>query len=60
MAGFLLLYGSQTGQAKGIAEEMSREAAAAGITCRLFCLDEFAKVKEESRVLKKRKSCLQR
>ena len=35
---FLLLYGSQTGQAQAIAEEFSEKATQAGLSPELHCL----------------------
>ena len=35
---FLLLYGSQTGQAQGIAEEIADRATEQGLTAELRCL----------------------
>eukprot|EP00037_Helgoeca_nana_P000003 m.19586 g.19586 ORF g.19586 m.19586 type:complete len:722 (-) comp10003_c0_seq2:192-2357(-) len=38
---FLLLYGSQTGNAEAIAKELKDEAAERKIGCRLMCMDEL-------------------
>lgn len=35
---FLLLYGSQTGQAEAIAEEIEQNAGAHGLTAEIHCL----------------------
>jgi len=40
---FLLLYGSQTGQAKAIAEEFCQTAADKGLSPALFCFSQFEK-----------------
>ena len=48
---FLLLYGSQTGQAKAIAELIFEESTKRGYTPKLLCLSCLAEVKESCRVL---------
>ena len=40
---FLLLYGSQTGQAKAIAEELSETAFSRGLIPNLFCFSQYEK-----------------
>ena len=40
---FLILYGSQTGQAQAIAEQILERAISKGITSELHCLDQTEK-----------------
>ena len=40
---FLLVYGSQTGQAKSIAEEFQQTTADRGLSPALFCFSQFEK-----------------
>jgi len=40
---FLLLYGSQTGQAKAIAEEFQQTTADKGLSPALYCFSQFEK-----------------
>ncbi|EDQ85818.1 uncharacterized protein MONBRDRAFT_34058 [Monosiga brevicollis MX1] len=40
---FLILYGSQTGQAEGIAGDLQKDLSAAGLNPLLFCMDQFKK-----------------
>jgi len=40
---FLLVYGSQTGQAKAIAEEFEQTAADKGLSPALHCFSEYEK-----------------
>jgi len=40
---FLLVYGSQTGQAKAIAEEFQQTTADKGLSPALFCFSQFEK-----------------
>ena len=40
---FLLVYGSQTGQAKAIAEEVQQTAADKGLSPALYCFSQFEK-----------------
>lgn len=40
---FLLVYGSQTGQAKAIAEEFNETAIGEGLKPQLFCLSLYEK-----------------
>lgn len=45
---FLLLYGSQTGQAKAIAEEICEHAGQHGLLAELHCLSETDKKVSEN------------
>jgi sulfite reductase alpha subunit-like flavoprotein len=40
---FLLVYGSQTGQAKAIAEELSETASSRGLAPNLVCFGQYEK-----------------
>jgi len=40
---FLLVYGSQTGQAKAIAEELHQTASDRGLAPALYCFSQFEK-----------------
>jgi len=40
---FLLVYGSQTGQAKAIAEEFQQTTADRGLSPALYCFSQFEK-----------------
>lgn len=44
---FVILYGSQKGQAQAIAEGLAEEAEAQGLVADLFCLDNSEKVTME-------------
>jgi len=46
IADFLLLHGSQTGQATAITEDLEKDAAEMGVACRRMCMDQFKKVWE--------------
>jgi len=45
---FLLVYGSQTGQAKAIAEEFQQTAADKGLSPTLYCFSQYEKKVELS------------
>uniref|UniRef100_A0A673UUI1 Flavodoxin-like domain-containing protein n=1 Tax=Suricata suricatta TaxID=37032 RepID=A0A673UUI1_SURSU len=50
MKRFLLLYATQQGQAKAIAEEIREKAFAHGFSADLHCISESEKVSSSSRV----------